>query len=144
MINVWCDGSIKGWGSKGTKPLHGVGGYWAECTHDDGFYLEGTTDLGDKDPTLTNNVVEFKACHAALAELVARGETTHEVVVHSDSKLMVEQCSDRWKCNNQRLMGIRADIWALCEAFEQEVTFIWVPRERNQKADEISRSLYED
>tara|TARA_R110000851_G_scaffold177952_1_gene324851 strand:+ start:82 stop:504 length:423 start_codon:yes stop_codon:yes gene_type:complete len=139
VINVFCDGSIKG----GNPGGHGVGGYVIK--HINGKVVTGTVDLG-KSPTMTNNVAEYSAVVAALEELVFQDHVGYSstIAIHCDSKLVVWQCKDVWQCNNDRLMKMRDDIWMLCGLFACDITFTWIPREENTEADEVSRSLYED
>jgi ribonuclease HI len=141
ILSIWTDGSIEG----GNPGGHAVGGYIIKgmpCSDD----ITGTVDLG-KSPTMTNNIAEYEAVVAALSKAVNRAysmdHTPAKVVVHSDSKLVVEQCSDRWQCNNEVLRKLRENIWGLCELFDCPVEFKWIPREENHIADKISRSLYE-
>lgn len=141
-INVWTDGSIEG----GNPGGHGVGGYVIKGMFQD--TKTGTVDLG-KSPDMTNNIAEYEAVKAALEELVLwwlayRDPLSDLVVVHSDSKLVVEQCNDNWNCNNMRLKSLRDDIWGLCDLIDCPVEFKWIPREENTEADEVSRSLYNE
>ena len=146
-IDIWTDGSIKG----GNPGGHGVGGYvikdyrrWYSWD----ITTKGTVDLGKHD-TMTNNIAEYSAVVAALQALLGlfnkHNRWPDRVLVHSDSKLVVEQVNDHWKCNNQALSELRDQIWDLCEQFGKcDVVFKWVPREENEEADAASRSLYED
>lgn len=135
VINVWCDGSIEG----GNPGGHGVSGYIIEG---EGLSLEGVKDLG-KHPTMTNNISEYEAVVAALTRLRDEAVEAELITIHCDSKLVVEQCSDNWNCNNDRLRALRDTVWSLCDAFpDSEIVFKWIPREENSRADEVSRSLY--
>ena len=64
-----------------------------------------------------------------------------ELTVHCDSKLVVEQCSGRWNCSDQRLGEFRNSIWQLIKHFKR-VSFEWIPRAENAEADAQSRVLY--
>jgi ribonuclease HI len=91
---------------------------------------------------MTNNIAEYAAVYGALDDLLSLGSTAEEVVLHTDSKLVVEQLSDRWKCNSPHLRAWRDKIWKLLEKFDHPVSFQWVPREENTEADAQSRVLY--
>lgn len=140
VVNIWTDGSIEG----GNPGGHGVGGYVIKGLAS--TPIEGTIDLGTR-PTMTNNIAEYSAVVSALEKAL---NTAYEnnivpktIVVHSDSKLVVEQCNDHWKCNNETLGKLREQIWNLCDMFSlSEVKFTWIPREENTEADKVSRSLY--
>ena len=148
VVNIWTDGSIKG----GNPGGWGVGGYVIKSPTFS-YSSTGTIDLG-KSETMTNNVAEYAAVLAALKSLMGLHETLWmgphfpaqpaEINIHCDSKLVVEQCNDNWQVNNDRLRKLRDDIWAACDHFEGEVTFTWIPREDNEEADAVSRSLYGD
>jgi probable phosphoglycerate mutase len=83
----------------------------------------------------TNNVAEYSGLLAGLraaAELGAR-----RVDVRMDSKLVVEQMSGRWQVKNPALRDLVRTAVRLRQAFD-EVTFTWVPREQNKRADKLA------
>ena len=140
IVKIWTDGSIKG----GNPGGWGVGGFVVQADYC-GYSNSGTIDLGKSD-TMTNNIAEYSAVVAALKHAICCTvlDSPTEVAIHSDSKLVVEQCNDNWQCSNFRLSQLRDEIWAMCESFDCEVTFTWIPREENFLADEVSRSLYDE
>jgi ribonuclease HI len=83
----------------------------------------------------TNNVAEYRAVLAGLeaaAELGAR-----KVLVRSDSRLLVEQLSGRFRVKNPRLIRLHEEARALMKGF-REVVFEHVPREKNKDADRLA------
>ena len=83
----------------------------------------------------TNNVAEYTACIEGLrraAELGAR-----EVVVRSDSHLLVEQLSGRYRVRNARLRELHREAVALAGRFDR-VRYEHVPRELNREADRLA------
>jgi probable phosphoglycerate mutase len=54
-----------------------------------------------------------------------------------DSKLVVEQMSGRWQVKNPALRDLAREASALRGQFE-EVSFEWIPRERNRRADRLA------
>jgi probable phosphoglycerate mutase len=85
----------------------------------------------------TNNVAEYSAALEGLkraAELGARS-----VVLRSDSKLLIEQLSGRWRVKNPTLIRLHEEIRALLGGFES-VAFEHVPRELNRSADQLANS----
>jgi broad specificity phosphatase PhoE len=54
-----------------------------------------------------------------------------------DSKLVVEQMKGAWRVNNEGLRPLFARAATLRDAFA-EVTFEWIPRERNKRADRLA------
>ena len=133
MINIYCDGSIQG----------GLGGWavggWVKKSDNGEVLGQGVVSLGQH-PTNTNNCAEYAAVKSALEKLIEHGETG-DVLVHTDSKLVVCQLNKDWKCNYIHLRRYRDSIWALTKHFKS-VTFKWIPREQNKDADAVSRSLY--
>ena len=83
----------------------------------------------------TNNVAEYKAVLAAI-ELANEIAPEAKLLVRMDSKLVVEQMSGRWKIKNegmQELSGLMAKAIG-----SRDVTFEWIPREQNSKADSLA------
>jgi probable phosphoglycerate mutase len=83
----------------------------------------------------TNNVAEYKglvaglrAAHALDPEAVVR--------VRMDSKLVVEQMSGRWKIKHPDMKPLAAEA---ARVFPPgQVTYEWIPRERNKHADRLA------
>jgi broad specificity phosphatase PhoE/ribonuclease HI len=97
---------------------------------------EVLAEMSESLGTATNNVAEYSGLVAGLrraAELAPEAD----VEVRMDSKLVVEQMSGRWKIKDQNLRSL-----ARC-AQEQErrlgqVSYVWVPRDRNTRADRLA------
>ena len=83
----------------------------------------------------TNNVAEYRGLIAGLEEAAALGAT--EVEVYMDSKLVVEQMSGRWKVKHPAMQPLAREAAELVREIGQ-VTFRWVPRERNRRADALA------
>ncbi|SHG56035.1 probable phosphoglycerate mutase [Jatrophihabitans endophyticus] len=83
----------------------------------------------------TNNVAEYRGLIAGLQAAHALG--AHRVDVRMDSKLVVEQMSGRWSVKNAVLQGLSREAQALRRGFD-EVTFGWIPREKNKHADRLA------
>lgn len=83
----------------------------------------------------TNNVAEYRGLIAGLiaAHEVAPGRSVH---VRMDSKLVVEQMSGRWKVKHPDMQVLHAEARAL--AHGRDVTFEWVPRLQNVRADALA------
>jgi ribonuclease H / adenosylcobalamin/alpha-ribazole phosphatase len=85
--------------------------------------------------TATNNVAEYGGLIAGLT--AARELGAHEVDVRMDSKLVVEQMSGRWKVKHPSMQPLAREAAALVRGFA-EVTFTWIPREKNTDADRLA------
>lgn len=91
---------------------------------------ETATPLG----TRTNNEAEYLALILLLEEASKRG--VRELEVFGDSRLVVLQVSRVWKINEPRLRELAERAWALAKGMK--VSFSWIPRERNARADALS------
>ena len=83
----------------------------------------------------TNNVAEYTAAIRGLerAEELGAGE----VLVRSDSRLLVEQLAGRFKVKNPTLQRLHRRVRELAGGFGR-VRFEHVPRERNTDADRLA------
>jgi probable phosphoglycerate mutase len=85
----------------------------------------------------TNNVAEYSGLIAGLTAAADLGAV--EADVRMDSKLVVEQMSGRWQIKNPGLRPLAAQAAALVRRFDA-VTFTWVPRARNTRADALANA----
>jgi len=95
---------------------------------------EVLAEFGEFFEHATNNFAEYRGAIAGL-EYVHDLDADARVEVRLDSKLVVEQMSGRWKIKNDdiRKLALRAR-----DAHDPSlVTYTWVPREQNAKADAI-------
>ncbi|WP_228977355.1 bifunctional RNase H/acid phosphatase [Streptomyces sp. DH12] len=83
----------------------------------------------------TNNVAEYKGL---LAGLRAARELAPDapVRVRMDSKLVVEQMSGRWKIKHPDMKPLAAEAARIYPP--GQVTYEWIPRERNKHADRLA------
>jgi ribonuclease HI len=80
----------------------------------------------------TNNVAEYRACLEGLRLAAEHG--ARRVLVRSDSRLLVEQLSGRFRVKNPTLIRLHEEVRRLASGFDQ-VAFEHVPREENADAD---------
>ena len=83
----------------------------------------------------SNNVAEYHGLLRGLEAAAELGAT--EVAVSMDSKLVVEQMNGRWKIKHPDMQKLAVQARKLAGSFER-VTYTWVPRAKNKKADELS------
>jgi len=88
----------------------------------------------------TNNVAEYVAAIRALEYLVSQ-RFRGSVLVFGDSQLVIRQMSGEYEVRAEHLKAYRAHLAELTAQFE-EVRFHWVPREENQRADELSKAAF--
>jgi ribonuclease HI len=84
-----------------------------------------------------NNQAEAQALIAALVEALALG--ARDVVIHTDSDVVVQQVAGSARTSIARLAGLFAQARALMDRFER-VELRLVPRHRNTDADALARA----
>lgn len=82
----------------------------------------------------TNNEAEYQALISVLTEAKKRGIS--DIEIRGDSRLVIEQVSKKWKINVPHLRELAARAWEQMEG--ARVKLVWVPREKNKIADELS------
>jgi ribonuclease HI len=124
LLIVSCDGASRG------NP--GPAGFGVQITDERGTVVAELAEwLGET----TNNVAEYTAAREGLrraAELGAR-----RVRLRSDSQLLIEQLSGRYKVKAAHLRPLYQEIVAAMAGFDA-VTLEHVPRERNREADRLA------
>ena len=85
--------------------------------------------------TATNNVAEYRAAIEGLRR--ARELGAVDVLLRSDSKLLVEQLAGRFKVRNPRLAELHAQVRELAASF-RSIRYEHVPRELNRAADRLA------
>ncbi|HEU4355465.1 MAG TPA: ribonuclease HI family protein [Actinomycetota bacterium] len=121
---VHCDGA-----SRGNPGPAGIG---VQITDDDGAVLaEIAQGLG----IATNNQAEYTAALEGLKRALELGAT--RVIVRSDSRLLVEQLSGRFRVKNPTLQRLHKEVRDVAARYER-VRFEHVPRERNTEADRLA------
>ena len=125
-LHLCCDGASRG------NPGPAASG--AILRDDEGIILaEVAQELG----STTNNVAEYFGRIIGLEEaLKLRAD---EVLVESDSQLLVRQCLGEYKVRDARLRRLHDWVRRLAEGFRR-VTYRYVPREDNREADALARN----
>jgi len=126
--HVYFDGA-----SRGNPGPAAVG--WVVLTGD-GIVTEGSERIGET----TNNRAEYEALVRALE--VTREYGFDEVEVRSDSELLVKQVRGEWDANDPALREYRVRARELLSGFE-DWSLSHVPRELNQRADELANEAFE-
>ncbi|MEV7546392.1 reverse transcriptase-like protein, partial [Streptomyces sp. NPDC089915] len=83
----------------------------------------------------TNNVAEYRGLIAGLRAARELAPDA-EVRVRMDSKLVVEQMSGRWKIKHPDMKPLAAEAAKVLP--RAQVTYEWIPRERNKHADRLA------
>ncbi len=91
---------------------------------------EASRFLGEK----TNNEAEYMALIMLLKAAKDRG--IRSLRVFGDSKLVVSQVSRQWKINLPHLRLLAKEAWDLADGMD--ISYSWIPREENKRADMLS------
>lgn len=119
-------------GSRGNPGPAAYGTVVTEITDAQGERV--VAEFGEYFEHATNNFAEYRGAIAGL-EYIHEIDADARIEVRLDSKLVVEQMSGRWKIKNDdiRQLALRAR-----DAHDVSlVSYTWVPREQNKRADGI-------
>ena len=123
-MTVACDGAARG------NP--GPAGIGVVISGADGEIL---AEIAEGIGEATNNVAEYLAAREGLRRAGELGAA--DVLLRSDSHLLVEQLSGRYKVRNERLKQLHGEVLALASGFTR-VRYEHVRRERNKAADRLA------
>lgn len=110
----------------------------------DGRTHEYYSGCGAMPPGTTNNEAEYEALRMAVEYAIVhawddRGIEPSDFVFKGDSRLVIEQVKGLWQVKAEHLKErqwlLQRDLGLLSEPYSLQ----WVPREQNQRADELSR-----
>ena len=90
---------------------------------------------------MTSNFAEYTALVEALKRLKTMG-IEGDVLVKSDSQLLVGQMSEGWKVKGGVYLEKLREARELVKEFGS-IQFKWIQREENQEADLLTRIAYE-
>ena len=123
-VTINCDGAARG------NP--GPAGAGAVVVAEDGTVLaEVAEGLGET----TNNVAEYTAVIRGLEEAQRLGAS--EVLLRSDSQLLINQLTGRYRVKAPHLQPLYRQVRDLLRSFDR-VDLEHVPRERNVAADALA------
>ena len=124
-INIYTDGGSR------NNPGPAAAGAFIES-----FDKEYEKYLG----VATNNEAEYAAVVLGLSklkQLVGKNKTKQtSVVVYMDSQLAVQQLNREYKLKSEKIIPLFVQVHNLCVEY-QSVEFVYIPREKNKKADAI-------
>jgi ribonuclease HI len=89
---------------------------------------------------MTNNVAEYEGLKAAAMWLHDNG-IEEKILIKGDSQLVMKQMKGEWQVSSATSKKYVPEIKLLLQGMD--VTFQWVPREKNEEADKLSRVAYE-
>lgn len=131
MLKIYVDGSCRNNGSK-----EAIGGIGIIAYLEDICVYRCQQRLLGKD--VTNNSAEYHAVYHALGAFKYAGK---KLTIFSDSKLVINQINGIWKIKSVGLIPYLNQINKLKK--DLNVTFKWLPREKNKEADKLAQSITE-
>jgi ribonuclease HI len=128
MIEVYTDGRA--------EPNPGLGTY-GYVIYEDRRRIKSDHGLAGRD--VTNNYAEYFCLVKALRHLDARRD--EEITVFSDSTLLVNQMSGKWRFKKGTYSEKYLEAKELVSGFAR-LKFVWIPREKNSEADELTNIAF--
>jgi ribonuclease HI len=133
MITAYFDGLCY------PKNPCGVAAYGYLIYRDGALINKGCRAVGEG-KGMTNNVAEYEGVKA-VAQWVHDNGIDEKVEIRGDSQLVIMQLRGEWKVNSDTSKRYVPEIKRLLQG--KDVSFVWVPREKNEEADLLSREGYE-
>ena len=110
----------------------GPAGFGVSIAGPDGTIVE---ELAKGIGVATNNVAEYTAALEGLRKAAELG--ADDVLLRSDSRLLIEQLSGRYRVKNPTLQRLHADVRSVAKTFKR-VRYEHVRRELNKEADRLA------
>ena len=133
MIEIWIDGSCEPINPGGT----GCIGY---IIKNNGATIAVGSQTVGKGEGMTNNVAEYYALIYALKEIRRLKLENEDVLVRSDSQLLVNQMNRKWKVHATHILRLVHEARNLAPLSRFRIE--WISREENEEADQLARSAY--
>lgn len=90
----------------------------------------------------TNNEAEYAAILEALNWLSNKNHENKQILIYSDSKLVVNQLNNKWQIKKKNLYYFYVAIKKTLNAFDN-VKIRWIPREKNNEANDLAQEITE-
>jgi ribonuclease HI len=94
-----------------------------------------------KGDAMSNNVAEYAGVLHVLKYLASR--PPGRVTIHGDSNLVINQLNGKWRIKKGLYLSIATETKELLDYLRRlgwQINFRWIPRERNEECDALSRS----
>ena len=88
---------------------------------------------------MTNNVAEYEALLRAIKRF-KKLDLKDKLLIKGDSSLVINHLNGKWRCKTLHLSEYMTKIKQLLNGLDYEI--MWIPREKNTKADERSKRAY--
>lgn len=130
-------------GSCGPVNPGGIAGYGAIIFDSQGKFVWQCSEIysPEEKGITSNNVAEYCGAIAILRYFADKELTGERILIKGDSKLVIEQLSGRWKVKKGMYKPQALEARNILTGFD-DVTFRWIPREKNLEADYLSTACY--
>lgn len=126
MIKCYFDGSY----SMATNTA-GIG--WVVYDEQDAE-IESYSECFENTGKMSVNWAEYRALRSLL-EYLQYFANDDNIIIHGDSMLVIQQMAGEWRVKG----GTYIDEYKKCAGLPINATYVWIPRERNDRADELSK-----
>lgn len=136
MIEAYIDGL--------TQPYNpgGIATY-GFIIYENGIKIFEEAKVIGKGPWTSNNLAEYSALINVLKFLSKKNKQEEEIIIKSDSKLLINQMNGKWKCHGGLYAEKYYEAKKILNKFKN-IKFVWIPRELNKEADKLSKKAYEE
>lgn len=114
-------------------------GYGAAIYDEDKKCLGKISGYKTEHPNNSNNVAEYLALLLALEFLIKNEYNKDNCEIYGDSQLVIKQLSGEWKATRGKLYYPYYEEAQLNLKQFNGIKFIWIPREKNEVADKLSK-----
>lgn len=123
---------IEGYFDGAAEPNPGAGAAGAYIEQDGQILWQTSCYIGNN---ITNNVAEYRALIMLLE--AAQRLNIKSMIIYGDSQLVINQMNFVYNINKPELKVLAQAAFGLLKGIN--VTFMWIKRENNKRADELSR-----
>jgi ribonuclease HI len=131
MITIYFDGLCE-------KNPGGIATYAYIIYKDDEQIKTGCNVVGEGEG-MTSNVAEYFALLKAVSWII-QNNIEGNIHIKGDSQLVINQVKGSWKLKSDTSKRFAPQIKQLLQG--RKITFEWIPREKNEKADILSNVAY--
>lgn len=114
---------------------------WGYHVELDGKFLHSGTGFKPAMRENTNNVAEYQALLDAMIWLYQNGHNEKPIRFYGDSKLVINQMNYEWGIKGGDYAPLAHRCRKALNVFPN-ASFRWIPREENEKADELSKEMF--
>lgn len=138
VFTIYFDGAVQ------PRNPGGVGAYGYTIQHGETF-IERNGKIGQWSD-LTNNFAEFFALYKALEHVSNIVKKPGHVEIKGDSLLVIKIMGKKWKANRgKEYYKAYSECSKIVQRLRREgisVSYSWIPREKNEICDRLSKSNY--